>query len=151
MVGIWNKIKNGFNTIQNKVEKNLIPFVGKLGDFVNSKGVQAAASFITPALTAVNPMSGTAVSTGMNFLGGLGDAANDYAKNGSVLETAQNYAKSKLMSAQDVAKRPDQLHERIQLKALPPADEDESQDADEDEEPITGDEEYTGPVLEEVD
>jgi hypothetical protein len=154
MVGIWNKIKNGLNTIQNKVQQNLIPFVGKLGDFVNSKPVQTAASFITPALTAVNPALGTAVSTGMNFLGGLGNAANEFTKNNSVLEMAQNYKKGKLTSPQDFAKRPNQLHERIQLKALPPADENE------DEEPIGEDEqEYdqtpvmnqNGSYVEEVD
>jgi hypothetical protein len=130
MVGIWNKIKNGLNTLQNKVQKNVIPFVGKLGDFTNSKPVQGIASFVNPALSSVNPALGAAVSTGMGFLGNLGNAANNYLK------------------PVTFSKRPNQLHERIQLKALP-----SPEDGDEDDDTATNPEdgEYKGPVVEEID
>jgi hypothetical protein len=134
MVGIWNKIKNGLTTLSNKVQKNLIPFVGKLGDFINSKSVQGIASFVSPALTAFNPALGAAVSTGMNFLGKLGNTVNEYTKQNSVF-----------------SKRPDQLHERIQLKALPPPASEEDDEGDDGDDDTTTNEGYTGPVVEELD
>jgi hypothetical protein len=122
MVGIWNKIKNGLSSFANAAKRNLLPYVGKIGDFINSKPVQGFASFINPILTGINPALGTAVSSGMGILGELGNVANDYNKTGSAFQTVQNFANRRAPRVKrgiGLARRPDQLSDRIQLKALP--------------------------------
>ncbi|MDR0831399.1 MAG: hypothetical protein LBM99_00705 [Bacillales bacterium] len=96
--------------------------MSKIGDFINSKPVQGLAAMINPILTGINPALGSAVSTGLNVLGQLGNVASDYNKSGSVFQTLQNYTNrntTRVKRGINLARRPDQLSNRIQLKNEP--------------------------------
>jgi hypothetical protein len=143
MVGIYAKIKNGLNWLQDKAYKNVMPIVGKIGDFAKSDLVKGAVGLISPALNGIVPGLGAGVSTGLDYLGRIGDMANnaaaDYAANPfGIVEGIHNFTGGKYSRPSKgigLARRPDKLHDRIKLKALPPAD----------------DETYSGPNITEVD
>jgi hypothetical protein len=141
MVGIWNKIKNGLNNVKNTVAKNLLPWMGKVGDFVNSQPFQSISSFVTPALNGFIPGLGSGISTGLNYLGKFGNIAKNMSADTmgkefnlqNAMNTAYKFAngaysndastdipkKRVLKQGIRLARRPDQLSDRIQLKAFP--------------------------------
>ncbi|GHU22439.1 hypothetical protein FACS189472_15320 [Alphaproteobacteria bacterium] len=139
MVGIYNKIKNGLNWIKGKAAKYVAPIVSKLGDFADSDFVQGLAGIATPALDFAIPGLGTGISKGLDWVGKAGAISkglmNDYNEQGDdfgVGDIIKNVATGKYAKYRrnvpdgiKFAKRPDDLHHRIQLKSLP-APEDES-------------------------
>ncbi|GHU19229.1 hypothetical protein FACS189472_08710 [Alphaproteobacteria bacterium] len=150
MVGIYAKIKNGLNWLKGKAAKYIAPVVGGLGDFANSDLVQGVAGLVTPALNMAIPGLGTGINTGLSWTGKAGDIANgladDYKQYGDDFGftdmfknvSSGKYTKKKIgmknpksvsyespQGGVDLAKRPDDLHPRIKLKALPPAEETE--------------------------
>jgi hypothetical protein len=62
MVGIYSKIKNGLSWIQNKAMKNVIPFVGKLGDVMDSETLKKVLEAISPTINSVVPGLGTGLN-----------------------------------------------------------------------------------------
>jgi hypothetical protein len=150
MVGIYSKIKNGLNWLKGKAAKYVAPVVGTLGDLANSEFVQGAAGFLNPFLNSAIPGLGTGISTGLSYLGKAGDIANglaaDYKEQGDDFGFTDMYKnitsgkytnkKNRVPKGVGLSKRPDELHPRIELKALPEPE---------------GNDEYNGPVIEEVD
>ncbi|GHU18258.1 hypothetical protein FACS189472_06320 [Alphaproteobacteria bacterium] len=149
MVGIYAKIKNGLNWLKGKAAKYVAPVVSKLGDFADSDFVQGLAGLATPALDMAIPGLGTGISKGLNWIGKAGAIAKglsaDYNERGDdfgVGDIIKNvatgkydkYRKNKIPDGIKFAKRPTDLHPRIELKALP-----------------SGDETYTGSYVEELD
>ncbi|GHU24013.1 hypothetical protein FACS189472_17020 [Alphaproteobacteria bacterium] len=135
MVGIFNKIKNGLNWMKGKALKYVAPVIGKLGDFAQSDFVQGIRKLGAPMLDSVIPGLGTGINTGLDWLGKAGDVANglsqDYQEQGDNLgysdifkniATGKYVKKRKVPDGISLAKNPDQLHERIQLKMLPAPD-----------------------------
>jgi hypothetical protein len=135
MVGIYSKIKNGLNWLKGKAAKYVAPVVGQLGDLANSEFVQGAAGFLNPFLNSVAPGLGTGISTGLSYLGKAGDIANglaaDYKEKGDDFGftdmykniTSGKYTKNRVPKGIGLSKRPDELHPRIELKALPEPEE----------------------------
>jgi hypothetical protein len=138
MVGIYAKIKNGLSWLKNKVKDNVLPTLGKIGDFANSKAVHGILGLATPALNSFMPWLGTGLSTAANFVGKLGSMSNDindHLNNGDLMDYASEKAqqifgmanpnaKPKLTVSRGIglARRPDKLSSRIQLKSLPAPD-----------------------------
>jgi hypothetical protein len=135
MVGIYAKIKNGLNYLKGTAFKNVAPIVGTLGDIAQSDFMKGIADFASPFLDAFAPGLGTGVNKGLSWIGKAGDIASglaqDYAEQGDELGfgdmfkniTSGKYNKSQRSSPKggiDLAQRPDQLHPRVELKALPP-------------------------------
>ncbi|GHU19664.1 hypothetical protein FACS189472_09790 [Alphaproteobacteria bacterium] len=106
MVGIFKKIKDGLNWIKNKVVKNLLPYVGKLGDIVDSDALQTVIKAIAPVADTIIPGLGTGINTAREFISKAGSGARTLMKG--------------FANVPNLAKRPNQLHDRIQLKSLPP-------------------------------
>jgi hypothetical protein len=142
MVGIYAKIKNGLNWIKNKATENVLPWVSKIGDLANSKAVQGIMGFATPALNSFIPGLGTGIGKGLNFLGklgGLSNNVNQHLKSGDLIDYVINDDEApmktpKISPGIRLSRRPNALHERIKLKALPAPDD-----------------VYTGPKVEEID
>jgi hypothetical protein len=129
MVGIYAKIKNGLNWIKDKAKNVVMPFMGKIGDFANNKTVQGLASWAAPALNGIVPGLGNGVSAAIPFLGKLGNTAKAYLNddddfNSGELQPVPLMNVKRKVGAIGLAQRPDTLHSRIELKALP-APEDE--------------------------
>ncbi|GHU18100.1 hypothetical protein FACS189472_05930 [Alphaproteobacteria bacterium] len=132
MVGIFKKIKDGLNWIKNKVVKNVLPYVGKLGDIVDSDALQSVIKAIGPAADAFIPGLGTGINAARNFISNAGNVARTLTKTGgfaNVPNLSNKFANvpnlsNKFANVPNLAKRPDQLHDRIQLKALPPPEDD---------------------------
>jgi hypothetical protein len=139
MVGIYNKIKNGLNWLKGKAAKYVAPVVSTLGDFANSEFVQGAAGLLTPALNMAIPGLGTGISKGLQWAGQAGDIAKglaegyaEYGDDFSLEDMYKNVTSGKYKSGKkskkripggiDLSKRPDDLHPRIELKALMPAE-----------------------------
>jgi hypothetical protein len=140
MVGIYSKLKTYFGKLGDGATKMAydygLPLVSKIGKFANSPFVQGLASRAAPALDSFVPGLGTAVSKGLPFVSRFGDMAQsaiDYHRP-PAFANAKSSARSRkgrigLARGAGLAKRPDDLHERVQLKALMPAD-DESIEED---------------------
>jgi hypothetical protein len=145
MVGIYAKIKNGLNWLQDTAYKKALPFIGKLGDFAKSDLVKGVVGLAAPALNGIVPGLGAGVNAGLNYLGKFGDMANnaaaDYAANPfGIVDGIQNFTSGKYNRPSKgigLARRPDKLHNRIKLKALPPPDDEPKP--------------YNGPNIEEID
>jgi hypothetical protein len=110
MVGIYSKIKNGLNWLQNTPLKNILPILGKVGDVANSDLLNSLLTVATPALNTLVPGLGPGLGETRKFLGKGGTMANDVCDN-------NNYQSRPRPTV--ISKRPDQLQERIQLKSLP--------------------------------
>jgi hypothetical protein len=100
MVGIYAKIKNGLNWIQNKALKNILPIVGKVGDVANSDLLNSILGYATPVLNSLAPNLGTGLQTVVNYAGKLGNIANnayaDYQQNPfTMTDFAKNVASGK--------------------------------------------------------
>jgi phage-related protein len=124
MVGIYAKIKNGFikpvvNTV-NKIVHN--PFVNNL--------VKTAA----PALNSFIPGLGTGISTGFEIVKNITPVAQQLisdGEKGGIQNVFQNFTQGNynkdipkqlqrvIQSGMGLAKRPDTLHNRLQLRASP--------------------------------
>ena len=115
MVGIYSKFQKGLNYLTELANKS----TGFINGFV--------------------PVLGTALNYALPAIGKIGDIAHnsylDYKeKPYGIGEWVQNFASGrynepkkprlKISKGIGLAKRPDQLHNRISLKALPPPDDD---------------------------
>jgi hypothetical protein len=136
MVGIYAKIKNGLNHLKGAALKNVAPIVGTIGDIAQSDFMQGLAGMAGPVLDTFIPGLGMGINKGLSWIGKAGDIANgltqDYALQGDQLGysdifknvTSGKYTKSAQKSMPkggiNLAQRPDQLHPRVELKALPP-------------------------------
>jgi hypothetical protein len=131
MVGIWAKIKNGFNWVKDHIFK---PVVCGLKKVVDNKFVKGIVKYAAPALNMVIPCLGTGIQTGFNFLSKAAPIASnllsDHDKGGfkgvakNVMGGKYNHVMPKqlqraIQSGMELAKRPDTLHNRLQLRALP--------------------------------
>ncbi|GHU23250.1 hypothetical protein FACS189472_16240 [Alphaproteobacteria bacterium] len=138
MVGIYAKIKNGLNWLKGKAAKYVAPVVSKLGDFADSDFVQGLAGVVTPAIDMAIPGLGTGIRKGLDWVGNAGAIAKglsaDYQEQGDefgVGDIIKNVATGKYSKYRrggdgiKFAKRPNELHPRIELKALPSADDNE--------------------------
>jgi hypothetical protein len=143
MVGIYAKIKNGLNWLQDKAYTKVMPVLGKIGDLADSSLVRGAVGMISPALNGIVPGLGAIANQGLDWaskIGGMArNAADDYAQNPfGVVEGIHNFTGGKYSQKPSkgigLARRPDKLHDRIKLKALP-----------------SPDDTYNGPIIEEVD
>jgi hypothetical protein len=162
MVGLISKVKKFFSNLPEKIDKAAykyaLPFLGTVGDVANSSLVQAGVNFAAPWIDTVAPGWGTGLRIGTSVAGKVGDIANqslqeDWGGNFGITDFAKNVVSGKygtnpfkdvvaftgpspnpVPKGINLAKRPDTLHSRIQLKALP-----------------SGDEEYTGSFVEELD
>jgi hypothetical protein len=114
-----------------------MPILGKLGDLANSKFVRGAAGFASPLLNGFIPGLGSAIYKGLDYVSDYGsmakNAADDYAQNNfGIAEGLKNWASGKYKNENyqkkkidgiKYAKRPEDLHPGIELKALPSGDE----------------------------
>ncbi|GHU18322.1 hypothetical protein FACS189472_06490 [Alphaproteobacteria bacterium] len=137
MVGTYAKIKNGLNWLKGKAVKYVAAIVTKPGDVADSDFMQGLAKVITPALDTAMPGRGMAVDKGLDWVGKAGaiskGLSEDYSKLGkdfSFTDAIANVATGKydkyrtkqVLKGIQYAHRPDELHSRIQLKALPEPD-----------------------------
>jgi hypothetical protein len=136
MVGIYSKIKNFFSDLGDKAKsvafEYVAPVVGKLGNIAGSEFVQGLATKAAPYLNGVIPGLGTGIQTALPWAKQIGDVANGAYKNymqnpnygfGDLINNVRNkkYG-SKVPKGIGLARRPDELHSRIELKALPSPD-----------------------------
>jgi hypothetical protein len=134
MVNIYATIKNELNWIKNHIFKPIVNTVNKIthNPFVNNLVNTAA-----PMLNSVLPGLGTGISTGFNVVKNAAPVVQQLISDGekggiqNVLQnfTQGNYNKAipeqlrrMVQSGMTLAKRPDTLHNRLQLRALPPPD-----------------------------
>ena len=129
MVGIWAKIKNGFNWIKDHIFKPVVNTVKKI---IHNPFVKTIVDVGAPLLNTVVPGLGTGISTGFNIAGGVADAASnlmsDHDKGGTegVIQKAvsggynqtlsQIPAFRRVMNSMKLAKRPEELNPLIELK-----------------------------------
>jgi hypothetical protein len=132
MVGIYAKIKNGLNYSKGAALKHVAQIVGNIGDFVQGDFMQGLTNLAAPVLDTFVPGLGTGVSKGLSWIGKAGNIANglaqDYATQGDALGfgdmfkniTSGKYTATGKTGGIALAKRADQVHPRLDLKALPP-------------------------------
>jgi hypothetical protein len=129
MVGIYNKIKNGLNWIKGKAAKYIAPIVSGFGDFASSDFVKGAARLLTPALDMAIPGLGTGINKGLEWAGKAGDVAKglseDYKTQGDnfgFVDMFNNVRSGKYTKKSpggiNLAKKPTDLHPRIELKSI---------------------------------
>jgi hypothetical protein len=137
MVGIYSKLKTFVGKLGDGASSMVydygLPFVKKVGDFAGSSFVQGLANRAAPVLDTFIPGLGSGLSKGLPFISKLGgmaqSAIDDYRP--PAFASAKGGAKSRkrkigLARGAGLAKRPDDLHDRVQLKALmPPEDDDD--------------------------
>jgi hypothetical protein len=124
-VGIFSKAKNFFTSLPSKVSKYAPQFFGKLSDVLDSDVAKKLIGLAEPALNSVIPGLGTGLSTTLPQLSKFSRGIGNFGK---------GYIPSQYKPVKEVPfKRPNELHERIQLKALPAPDS------------------YNGPTVEEID
>jgi hypothetical protein len=114
MVGIYSKINKFFSKVGDTVNDNVLPVLGKIGDFVYSDLFQKVASYGTPAIDSFIPGLGTGINTVIPYISQAGKFAQKYS---NLKPPVNTVPKGVYLS-----KRPDNLHNRIELKALPPPD-----------------------------
>jgi hypothetical protein len=133
MVGIYNKIKNGLNWLKGKAAKYVAPVVSGFGDFASSDFVQGAAGLLTPALDMAIPGLGTGISKGLEWAGKAGDVAKGLAAdyktlgdNFGFVDMFNNVRSGKYTKKGGInlAKKPTDLHPRIELKSITSGDDD---------------------------
>jgi hypothetical protein len=116
MVGMYSKINKFFSKVADTVKDNVLPALGKIGDFVDSDLFQKASSYATPAMDSFIPGLGIGINSVIPYIAQAGKFARKYSNN-----KPQTYSVSKGIYLE---KRPENLHSRIQLKSLPPHDDD---------------------------
>jgi hypothetical protein len=131
MFGIWAKIKNGFNWIKDHIVKPVVQTAGKV---INNPFFNSLVKVAAPVLNSVMPGLGMRIQTGIGVAQRVIPVADqllsDLDKGGAhqVFQNATqgNYNKALPQSVQrliqsgvGLARRPNQLHNRLQLRALP--------------------------------
>jgi hypothetical protein len=143
MVGIYAKIKNGLNYIKDKAMKNVLPWLGTIGDIASNPTVQQFASMASGGLNMLAPGFGTVVSKALPYISNFGNMAKaaheDYMNNetedgnnlgitdiiGNAVSgnygTPSGSPTTKTISKGiGLARNPNDLNPRIKLKALMP-------------------------------
>jgi hypothetical protein len=122
MVGIYAKIKNGFNWIKNHIFKPVVNTVKKV---VHSPFVKKLVGFATPLLNTVAPGLGTGISTGFNIAdqvlsdadrGGVQGVIEKGMDGGYNQQLSGVPGLNKVMQSMTLARRPSELNPLIQLK-----------------------------------
>jgi hypothetical protein len=116
MAGIYSKIDKFFSKVADTVKDNVLPALGKIGDFVDSDLFQKVSSYATPAIDSFIPGLGTGINSVIPYIAQAGKFARKYSNN---KPSTNSVPKGIYLS-----KRPDNLHSRIQLKSLPPPEDD---------------------------
>jgi hypothetical protein len=132
MPGIFNKINKYWDLLKNKVVNTILPTIANIGDLAGSDVVQGIASFATPVLNTIVPGLGSGLGLALPFISNLGKKARTIAKDWSanpdyLSDQIKEFAREKSQVKQvpkgiGLSRRPEQLHSRIQLKALPDPD-----------------------------
>jgi hypothetical protein len=124
MVGIYAKIRNGWNWLKDKVKNKVIPLANKALDFANSDFAQGMIDLGGTALNAFAPGAGTALKGGLQGVIGLGNNAREI---GNKAQEVWNSNKPRVPKGINLASRPGELNPRIQLKnaLMPPEEEEE--------------------------
>jgi hypothetical protein len=112
MVGWYNKFNKFLSKVADTVKDNVLPVLGKIGDFIDSDFTKTVAGYAAPALNSLVPGLGTGLNSVLPYISQVGKFARNFSN-----KPTNNVAKGIYLS-----KRPDNLHNRIELKSLPPPD-----------------------------
>jgi hypothetical protein len=126
MVGIINKLSKYWDKFKNVAKNTVLPALGKIGDIMDSDVVNGITSLAFPALNTVVCGLGTGLGAAKNFISGVGKRAKGLSKQwdadpNNFLNNKFNQfvSQQRVPSGMQFARRPDQLHPRIELKSLP--------------------------------
>jgi hypothetical protein len=115
MPGIYNKINKFFSKVVDTVKDNVLPVPGKIGDFIDSEFTKTVAGYAAPALNSLVPGLGTGLNSILPYISQVGE----FARNFSNPKPPMNSVPKGIY----LSRRPDNLHNRIELKSLlPPND-----------------------------
>jgi hypothetical protein len=138
MVGIYKKIKDVFNWFQDKGSKALnnyiIPGMEKLGDIANSDIVKGVMKVAGPTLDGFAPGLGTGLNTALGFVrkgGSLAKKARTGGMNSAFKDVVGGFKQSQrkrdpTQGGMSVATEITDIHPRLELKALMPAEDEYS-------------------------
>jgi hypothetical protein len=124
MVGIINKLSKYWDKFKNVAKNKVLPALGKLSDVMDSDVVNGITSLAFPALNSVVPGLGTGLGVAKNFISGVGKRAKGLSQEWD--SNPNNFLNNKLNqfvggNGIKYARRPNQLHPRIELKSSLPA------------------------------
>jgi hypothetical protein len=114
MPGIYNKINKFFSKVVDTVEDNDLPVLGKIGDFIDSDFTKTVAGYAAPALKSLVPGLVTGLNSVLPYISQVGKFARNFS---NPKPPINNVPKGIYLS-----KRPDNLHNRIELKSIMPPD-----------------------------
>jgi hypothetical protein len=117
--------------LKDKVKNKVIPFANKALDFANSDFAQGVMGLAGTGLNLLAPGAGTALQGGLKSVINLGNNVRDIGnKVGNIASEARNTWNNedkqqlpRIKRGINLARKPGEMNSRIQLKALPPADE----------------------------
>jgi hypothetical protein len=125
MIKIINKLSKYWDKFKNVAKNTVLPALGKIGDIMDSDVVNGITSLAFPALNTVVPGLGAGLSTAKNFISGVGKRAKSLSKqweadpNNFLNNQLNQFVGQRVPKGIQYARRPDQLHPRIELKSLP--------------------------------
>jgi hypothetical protein len=114
IVGWYNKINKFFSKVADAVKDNVLPVLGTIGDFIDSDFTKTVAGYAAPAPNSLVPGLGTGLNSVLPYISQVGK----FTRNFSNPKPPMNSVPKGIY----LSKRPDNLHNRIELKLLPPPD-----------------------------
>jgi hypothetical protein len=115
MVGIYSKFNKLFSKITDTVKDNVLPALGKIGDFADSDLARTISNYAAPVLNSFVPSLGTGLNSALPFISNL-------SKKARKIQNDWSSCNNQVPKGIHLSKRPSDLHSRIQSKALPPPD-----------------------------